>query len=458
MRSMKGQNILPTLAKDSRFSDLQYIFKVFKNAGYEIYLVGGCVRDALLGRPIHDYDFATSALPEQVEALFPKTLDHGKNFGTITVVIEGVNYEITTFRAEMNYTDHRRPLSVNFSKSLEEDSCRRDFTINAFYVNEVGDVLDPQNGLGDLQARLIRCVGGHSEKACGLERAKERFNEDALRMYRALRFASQLNFTIEPHTFEALESLWSLTDLLSKERRYQEFKKLLTGPHLNSILPQIIEKDLWPQPLKQDFNTTTTAITTASDSEFSKNQKSEVLQCLKQRSSLKIPAELKFKVLLLELLRLSSDTLEQAQAVLQALTEVLSFSKEESKWLKEALRILYSVKSLRLSDEGEAAQEAAVGVLQAWSKLMSLSEMKLYFSTDIQPAPIKEEVLKELLKMFDLYQEVPAPIVEALDLQDLGLQGAELGKALNSIYRHQLMTGQNVKLHLLDWFRTQEPK
>ena len=152
--------------------------------GYEAYAVGGCVRDAILGREPQDWDITTAAKPEQVKAVFSRTLDTGIQHGTVTVMVDHVGYEVTTYRIDGEYEDSRHPKEVSYTLNLLEDLRRRDFTINAMAYNEECGLVDAFDGVGDLQKGIIRCVGD----------ARERFSEDALRMLRALRFAAQLGF------------------------------------------------------------------------------------------------------------------------------------------------------------------------------------------------------------------------------------------------------------------------
>ena len=195
------------------------VLKQLEQAGYEAYFVGGSIRDLILNRPIHDIDIASSAYPEEVKRLFPKTIDTGIKHGTVTVLNDGASYEITTFRTESGYQDFRRPDHVTFVQNLAEDLKRRDFTINALAMNRAGEVIDLFNGLGDLQKHLIKAVGD----------PMKRFHEDALRMMRAVRFMSQLNFDIESQTKEAVSDLHQLLSKISVERIRDEFVKMGTG-------------------------------------------------------------------------------------------------------------------------------------------------------------------------------------------------------------------------------------
>ena len=201
------------------FTVAKPVMEQLESAGFEAYFVGGSVRDLLLNKPIHDVDIATSAYPEEVKGIFSRTVDVGIEHGTVLVLHEEDQYEITTFRTESTYQDYRRPDEVTFVRSLEEDLKRRDFTINALAMSQNGEIVDLFSGMKDLDSKLIRAVG----------EASERFNEDALRMMRAVRFASQLGFTIEQETLKAIELNKALLSKISIERVQIEWVKLLLG-------------------------------------------------------------------------------------------------------------------------------------------------------------------------------------------------------------------------------------
>ena len=189
-------------------------------AGFEAYPVGGCVRDLLLARTPQDWDICTSALPPQVQSLFPHTVPTGIDYGTVTVVLDGQGLEVTTFRCEDGYRDGRRPDAVSFVSSLTDDLSRRDFTVNAMALAPDGAVIDPFGGQTDLEGRVIRCVGD----------PMQRFQEDRLRMFRAIRFAAQLDFTLDPELVHALEELGPQPHHLPTERIRPEVEKTLCAP------------------------------------------------------------------------------------------------------------------------------------------------------------------------------------------------------------------------------------
>lgn len=173
------------------------IIHTIEEHGFKAYAVGGCIRDSILGRTPDDWDITTSAVPGQVKSFFRRTIDTGIAHGTVTVMINKTGYEVTTYRIDGEYEDGRHPKSVEFSASLVDDLCRRDFTINAMAYNDTDGFVDEFNGLGDLDAKIIRCVG----------QPELRFTEDALRMMRAIRFSAQLDLPLTDQHGTQLKSL-----------------------------------------------------------------------------------------------------------------------------------------------------------------------------------------------------------------------------------------------------------
>lgn len=205
-----------------------FILNRLKESGHEAYLVGGCVRDQLMGKTPHDYDITTSALPDTVEKCFLDchVIETGLQHGTVTVISDGQPVEITTFRKDGEYLDNRRPENVTFVSDLESDLSRRDFTVNALAYSPDKGLIDLFNGVEDIHAGLIRCVGN----------PVKRFNEDGLRIMRALRFASKLGFSIEKSTSEAVHSQKELLNNIAAERIFTELKGLLVGIGAEKIL------------------------------------------------------------------------------------------------------------------------------------------------------------------------------------------------------------------------------
>lgn len=205
--------------------NVENIIERLKEHGFEGFAVGGCVRDSLLKKTPTDWDITTDALPEDMKKIFKKTFDTGIAHGTVTVLMDGVGYELTTYRIDGNYSDGRHPDSVSFSKNLSEDLCRRDFTVNAMAYSHNKGIVDLFGGRKDLQNGIIRAVGD----------AKKRFDEDALRMLRAVRFAAQLGFKIDDDTFAAIKEKAKLLSKVSKERIFVELNKSLNGDFAQNI-------------------------------------------------------------------------------------------------------------------------------------------------------------------------------------------------------------------------------
>ncbi|NSW90721.1 MAG: CCA tRNA nucleotidyltransferase [Firmicutes bacterium] len=206
--------------------EAKYIIRTLNENHFEAFLVGGCVRDILMGMEPKDWDITTDALPEQVKALFDKTVDTGLKHGTVTVIIGEQSIEVTTFRIEGKYSNHRRPDKVIFTSYLEQDLGRRDFTINSIAYHPEKGFIDPFNGIEDIEKGVIRAVGD----------ADRRFEEDSLRMLRAVRFAAQLDFKIDPGVMESIKNKKTLISKISKERIRDELTKILVSPNPSKFI------------------------------------------------------------------------------------------------------------------------------------------------------------------------------------------------------------------------------
>ena len=201
--------------------DVLFILNKLNEEGFEAYIVGGCVRDKLLGLIPHDYDITTSAEPQEIKRVFKdfKTILIGEEFGTIGILIDETLYEVTTFRIDGKYKNFRKPENVIFSKNLVEDLKRRDFTINAMAMDSRGELYDPFGGKNDLEDKVLRAVG----------RPNERLKEDAIRILRAIRFAGRLNLYIDDELFDAISFERNLLKKISPERIFDEFSKMITS-------------------------------------------------------------------------------------------------------------------------------------------------------------------------------------------------------------------------------------
>ena len=223
------------LKLDGEFNKALPVLNKIVEAGFEAYFVGGSVRDRILGLAVNDVDIATSAMPNEIKEIFKRTVDIGIEHGTVMVLENDESYEITTFRTESTYKDFRHPDSVTFVRSLTEDLMRRDFTMNAIAMDMEGNLIDPFNGLEDIDKRIIRAVG----------KPEERFQEDALRMMRAVRFAAQLDFEIEEETLLSIRQKAKLLTNIAIERIQVEFEKLLTGEWYFVGLAAMLKTDLY---------------------------------------------------------------------------------------------------------------------------------------------------------------------------------------------------------------------
>lgn len=211
------------------------VIRKLRDSGYEAYWVGGCVRDEYSGRPVSDMDITTSARPEAVVSLFDRVIPTGMQHGTVTVLMEQHSFEVTTFRVEEGYEDHRRPTGVVFVGEIEKDLRRRDFTMNAMALSLEGHWVDPFGGRGDIDRGLIRCVGD----------ARHRFQEDALRMVRCVRFASVFGFQIEDETWRALLEQRDTLAWIAMERIRSEMDKMMAGPDPLKGLSLFLESELY---------------------------------------------------------------------------------------------------------------------------------------------------------------------------------------------------------------------
>jgi len=211
------------------------IMEQLNTHGFEAYAVGGCVRDSLLGREPEDWDITTSAKPEQVKEIFPRTVDTGIQHGTVTVLVDRMGYEVTTYRIDGEYEDGRHPKSVEFTGNLLEDLKRRDFTINAMAYSSREGLVDAFDGRKDLERGIVRCVGN----------AMDRFTEDALRILRAIRFCAQLGFDMEKETEQAISAIAPNLAKVSKERIQVELTKLLLSAHPERI-KDVFENGIGP--------------------------------------------------------------------------------------------------------------------------------------------------------------------------------------------------------------------
>ncbi|TGM57230.1 CCA tRNA nucleotidyltransferase [Leptospira vanthielii] len=227
---------IPSLVPKNYLNHLLQIDSALKGAGFECYLVGGSVRDLVMGKIPKEYDLTTNAEPKQVKRLFRTVIDTGIEHGTVTVVLDKINYEITTYRIDKDYTDGRRPDHVEFGTTLSEDLKRRDFTMNALAFDiKSGLLVDEHFGIRDIEEKIIRTIGN----------PMKRFTEDGLRPIRAIRFASTLNFSIEPETKKAIHETKQITKKISLERFQDEVLKSFLGPKPSRMIQLLAEESIF---------------------------------------------------------------------------------------------------------------------------------------------------------------------------------------------------------------------
>lgn len=229
--------------QNKRFKKAKPILELIEKHGHKAYFVGGCVRDLLLKRSIKDIDITTSATPEEIKKIFPKVIPVGIQHGTVIVRFKKESYEVTTFRLDGDYSDGRHPDTVEFTDDIDKDLERRDFTINALAMNVRGDIIDLFNGQKDMEKRLIRTVGNGSE----------RFREDALRIIRALRFSSQLGFSLAQDTYEQMIACKSDIKLISTERITNEMGKFFAGDYIEKGIEYLRKTEIYRElPIFKD--------------------------------------------------------------------------------------------------------------------------------------------------------------------------------------------------------------
>ncbi len=363
-------------------SGVQRILYALESAGFKAYCVGGCVRDFLLKIPCSDYDITTSATPKQINAALCtfKTVDTGSIHGTVTVIADGEAVEVTTFRADGQYSDHRHPDSVLFSDKLSCDLARRDFTINsmAFHL-ESGEIIDPYFGQKDLEKKLIRCTGS----------PYERFEQDALRILRALRFAACLGFQIEENTQCALIDCFSLLEYVSRERILSELKKLVCGKCAGEVLYKY-------------FKVFEHLLSIKNGREFKENCR--LLQ--------ELPKDFILRLSLL----LSGEGEQGAREILKDL-------KSDNFTCDSAFTLISSLNTVP-EDKAELKQLLRHIGIEATDKLIILWSTK-----GIDTAFIKSE-LENILSLNECYS-ISGLDINGNDLLSLGFKGKQIGKTLN---------------------------
>lgn len=391
------------------------VLEALMKEGFEAYLAGGAVRDMLLGVAPHDFDIATNARPKDVKRIFPHHTNRGERFGTITVILDSETFEITTYRSEDVYSDSRHPDLIKFADSIFEDSSRRDFTINAMYADYKGNILDPQNGILDLDQKKIRTVGNPDE----------RFTEDALRVLRAFRFSSQLGFYIEDKSLASAIDLWSNISKVSSERVYEEFKKMIVGKNFVNLLSIIVENKLLDYlvesryPIKASY--------------------------LESRMNSYSNSKFRFENFILDLALSQKNYFE---FYLNSWKEFLPFRKNEKIFFDEAFYLVKylglfknNFQKIKLFDLNKENQEPYVGrTIRLALNLWLLNEMKLFLNLDFfNSLDVDLNYANEVIKVIHKLPEEIVPLVTGKDLILSGeTPGPVLREKINLAYEFQL--------------------
>ncbi len=377
-----------------------------QNQGYEAFAVGGCVRDAVLGREPDDWDITTSARPEEVKRLFACTVDTGLAHGTVTVLLGREGYEVTTYRIDGSYEDYRHPSQVIFSRNLAEDLRRRDFTINAMAYNREQGLVDIFGGMEDLQRKRIRCVGD----------PRQRFLEDALRILRAVRFSAQLGFSIEEGTQEALRELAGNLSHVSEERIQMELVKLLLSGH-PEFLVQLFDLGIGKVILPE-----------MTEEIISRQRLGEIAESLRQ-----VPAEKSLR-LALALEPLGEDQAHQILRRLKFDNQTINRVRRLIRWYREPL--------------GEEPADLRRAAAQIGGELFPMVLVLQGTYRDVaRSQAVWEEILREgqCISLKDLR-------ISGNDLIGLGMEpGQALGKTLDGLFQDVLEYPEhNTKEYLLE--------
>ncbi|MGE3387047.1 MAG: CCA tRNA nucleotidyltransferase [Bdellovibrionales bacterium] len=393
------------------------VIRKIAQAGHEVVLAGGCVRDAWLKKNFHDFDVATSATPDQVQALFEKTVAVGKAFGVIMVVQDGLAIEVATFRRDGGYQDGRHPTDVHFS-SLREDALRRDFTINALYYRvKEKKIVDLVGGVEDLQKRRICAVGD----------PQKRFAEDRLRILRAVRFAAQLDFEIESSTWRAVVQMNSGVSQVARERQIEELRKLCQGQAFSKGWTLLEQSHLLKRLLPRL-------------AELVEEKTSEWFKAVSELCHFEVPPPFHLQLAWMfyalnegEAERFVLADLKNLKATLQETTQAQHFILGLFRLLDPDLRM---AKRLRLLD-------TALGpwFLEFWPRAKP------------KQLPILGDTLALFRRLMDKQGRLPQALIRGTDLLELGFKpGAELGRVLNESYSLQLERGWG-RPQLLQWLK-----
>ncbi|UZP05027.1 CCA tRNA nucleotidyltransferase [Clostridium botulinum] len=380
-------------------NDVRFILETLKNNGHEAYIVGGCVRDSILNTIPKDWDITTKARPEEVIKLFDKVILTGVKHGTVTVLINSEGYEVTTYRMDGKYEDSRHPKQVNFVSNLKEDLARRDFTINAMAYNKEEGLIDYFEGVSDLKKKVIKTVG-NSEK---------RFSEDALRMLRAIRFSSQLDFSISNETLNSIKNLRYNIKNISKERIREEFNKILLSSTkgIDILIETGLIEHIFPEIIKFcDFK--------AENMYYNDNLYAHTVRAIEEIES---ALHLKLTMFFHNLIKINNEDIEYT--ILQVKEFLKEFKYDNNTVNKVITLILYM--NNHLNTKLEIKQILNLINLDLFEDLLKVKEAEILSQNPLY----KEERLSHLLSIRENLKGILLN-KECFNLKDLSINGKDL--------------------------------
>lgn len=411
--------------------DVKAVMRKLNENGYEAYIVGGAVRDMILRVTPHDFDITTNALPKQTKALFEKTIDTGIKHGTVTAMINHEGYEITTYRIDGDYSDGRHPDSVEFTDDITCDLARRDLTINAMAMDIDGNIVDPFNGMKDIEKKVIRCVGNPAD----------RFNEDALRMLRAIRFGTKLEYKLEDDTLMTIKDNYELIRRVSAERIREEMTKLLMTNHPSSGINRMVFTGLMKEIIPPIY-----------DIYASKDPDVIYYSCMSNDLLNKTPVNQNMRwAALLESLRYSG-VKDLDRSVDFILREKLKFSNRDLMEIKAYVMESDLSKIAEINTPSEIRRFASKYGEEFCEKLIEFQKIKM---DDFITLPHEHPEEKYVVDITDFHRQLQNCLrdgtaitkhdlkISGNDLIKMGLEGKEIGEFLNYAYEECLKTPEN---------------
>ncbi|NFI55377.1 CCA tRNA nucleotidyltransferase [Clostridium botulinum] len=398
-------------------NDVRFILDRLKNNGHEAYIVGGCVRDSILNNIPKDWDITTKARPKEVIKLFDKVILTGVKHGTVTVLINSEGYEVTTYRMDGEYEDSRHPKKVNFVSNLKEDLARRDFTINAMAYNKVDGLIDYFEGVSDLKKKVIKTVG-NSEK---------RFSEDALRMLRAIRFSSQLDFSISNETLNSIKNLRENIKNISKERIREEFNKILMSntKGIDILRETGLMEYIFPEIIKSyDFK--------IDNMYYNDNLYTHTIRAIEEIEN---KLHLKLTMLFHNLLKMNNEDMEYTILQIKKFLKEFKYDNDTVNKVTDLTRYMHNSLNTKL----EIKQMLNLINLDLFEDLLKVKESEILSQNPLY----KEERLSHLLYIRENLKDVifnnecfnlKNLNISGKDLISLGLEkGKNIGKVLNEL-------------------------